>query len=271
MRSTSAARWASADRARRTQKSPADQPRWLVSFAEARHGSQVEGAAGSDRRRRGCRLRQGGRCFSGGLSRWRRSRCRRRRLPRRRQGGRPVGRLPERFDQGPVAGRHHREHVLHDQRCRRPGRGRGGVSRTGLLRRQGRRLLAGIRAGRQGRRHRPSTPGTSGRSLCAQTEADAGRRGRSGAALADPGVPSAGVATGDPARISRDHARLVRVGADPTDRSGRPDARWAGTLRTRSSRPRDSTCTSDCPARSTEPGLPTSTTGRARKRCCIWA
>lgn len=108
---------------------------------------------------------------------------------------------------------------------RGPGRGDGGVARTHLLRRQGGRLLAGVRAGGKGRCHGPPTFGTPGRAARAETQADAGRRGRTREARADPGRAEAGVATGFAARLPRDHARLVQVGVDPPDRPGRPHAR----------------------------------------------
>ena len=88
------------------------------------------------------------------LEQWSRSRSRCRGLPRWPQGRRPVGRLPQRVHSSAVGARHHRQRVLDDERrclaCR-SGRRFAWADR---LRRQSGRLLAGVRAGRQGRGHR---------------------------------------------------------------------------------------------------------------------
>ena len=128
----------------------------------------------------------------------------------RREGRRPVGRHPEQADRRAVGAGHHGDRLLGHQGPGRDDPRHRPLSRLARLRRAGVRVLAGVRAARQGANHRPPAPGTPGRPVRLRRagRSERGRRPRSPGGRA--GASEAGVGAGNAAGVSRDHPRVLR-------------------------------------------------------------
>ena len=117
----------------------------------------------------------------------------------------------------------HRE--FHHQGTRGDDPGGGQRARMARLRRARRAVLARVRAERQERGHRAPAPRPSGRARPARRGTDDREAARPRLRRAPARAAEAGVAARDAPRLSRDDARDVHAGADPSRRSGAQDAR----------------------------------------------